>query len=367
MTDLLRVKRLTAQLLAAPADSVLTVAAHFGAMQGQDLGAVLWALGQRARSSGKPATVTTVRDSFNRGEVVRGWPMRGTLHAVPAADLGWMLSLTTERLMRGAASRRAGLGLDEQTLDRARSLAIDLLGGGHGATRAEFLEHLERNGISTESSRGYHIIWSLSQTGVLCWGPFRAAEQELRLMDEWITNPTVLDRDDALCEFFSRYINGHGPATLSDFAAWTGLTMGDCRTAVRLATERGRVHPFLHNNESYFVAELTEPGIETTGPRLIPLAGFDEYYLGYRARDAVIHPDHAQRVVPGNNGMFKPVLLQDGVAIGTWKRKATSRGLLIEVSPFEPMPKRQLQHDLELVFQPFADFWETPLRSVTTE
>ena len=34
------------------------------------------------------------------------------LHLVAAADLGWMLSLTTERLVRGAATRRASLGLD---------------------------------------------------------------------------------------------------------------------------------------------------------------------------------------------------------------------------------------------------------------
>ncbi|MGH3775339.1 MAG: DNA glycosylase AlkZ-like family protein [Pseudonocardiaceae bacterium] len=36
------------------------------------------------------------------------------------------------------------------------------------------------------------------------------------------------------------------------------------------------------------------------------LPGFDEYMLGYQDRGAALPAEFAQRVVPGNNGMFQP-------------------------------------------------------------
>ncbi len=66
------------------------------------------------------------------------------------------------------------------------------------------------------------------------------------------------------------------------------------------------------------------------------LPGFDEMVLGYADRTATIPPDHAERIVPGNNGVFRPTVLVDGVAVGTWRRKRDA----IEVEPFSPLSAR---------------------------
>ena len=41
---------------------------------------------------------------------------------------------------------------------------------------------------------------------------------------------------------------------------------------------------------------------------------------GYRDRSAVLDPRHADRIVPGGNGVFHPTLVLDGKVVGTWRR-----------------------------------------------
>ena len=94
-------KRLTALRLTAlgidspsAADPAAAVRHQF-AMQSQDYAGALWSIGLRTPG----ATVADVEASQASGAIVRSWPMRGTLHFVDARDLGWMLSLTGERMV----------------------------------------------------------------------------------------------------------------------------------------------------------------------------------------------------------------------------------------------------------------------------
>ena len=55
------------------------------------------------------------------------------------------------------------------------------------------------------------------------------------LLDEWVPDPRVLERDEALGELALRFVRSHGPVTRQDLARWTGLTAGDARRAITLA------------------------------------------------------------------------------------------------------------------------------------
>ncbi len=347
--------------------SIRDAVSHLTAIQAQDLPAALWAIGVRTQDS---ATVSDVRESFNRAEIVRGWPMRGTLHAVAAIDLGWMLDISTERLVRGAATRQKQLGLSEETLTASRRVAEKLLEGGGRATRSEFLQRLNSDGISTDGQRGYHIIWYLSQTGTICWGPFRGAEQELILTDEWIKHPRSMDQDEALCEFATRYITGHGPVTFDDFISWTGMTKTQARRGIAEAAATGQIEQRIFNSEPMLIPTESVVDPPASAHDYTVLTGFDEYYLGYRSRDAVVAPEYFQQIVPGNNGIFKPVLLRQGEVIATWRKKtSTSKknpGMRIELIPLRSEDKGLLITDDAYLsgFENFAAFWETPLISV---
>jgi hypothetical protein len=209
--DLLRM-RLASQLLTPHGSSrtIAGVARHMLAVQGQDPVAALWALGVRLPG----AVVGEVRESQRRGDVVRSWPMRGTIHLVPAEDIGWMQQLLNPRVLNDAVRRREMLDLPLETLERMRQIALDRLAGGGQLTRAELIECFTENGIVMRTGWSYHAVWCLCQTGTLVFGPpVGTREAALVLADEWIARPRRLEGDDALAELAARYLAGHGPAT----------------------------------------------------------------------------------------------------------------------------------------------------------
>ena len=61
------------------------------------------------------------------------------------------------------------------------------------------------------------------------------------------------------------------------------------------------------------------------------LGPFDPYLLGYAKRELGVSADLVRRVHPGG-GMILPTILSDGVMIGTWTRRRTSRGVKISVT-----------------------------------
>lgn len=325
--------RLASQLIEGDvgALSVAAVVHRLLAMQAQDFGQALWAVGLRSPGT----TRTDVLAALDRGDIVRSWPMRGTLFFTRAADLRWMLALTAERTLASFASRRRQLELDQATLDKARDVAEQLLPGKRHLGRADILHAFDDAGISTAGQRGYHIIWYLAQSGVVCWGPTHRTQQALVLLDEWVPEASRLQRDEALGEFVHRYFAGHGPATLKDFAWWSKLTIADSKRG--LAAARDRLTEVEYDGGSYWIASSAVEGLDggegTAGGRTLAgedglhlLPGFDEYIIGYQDRTPVLAPEHAHQVVPGKNGIFRPTIISAGQAIGTWRRAKPGAG-----------------------------------------
>ncbi|MDJ0337000.1 winged helix DNA-binding domain-containing protein [Cryobacterium sp. PH31-O1] len=327
--------RLHAQGLAGdPLPSAVAVAERMLAVQAQDYQAGQWALG--VRSPG--ATLADVQAAVSAGEIVRSWPMRGTLHFVPAGELGWMQGLTTPRLLAKTRTINERLGLDLPVLERAREAAITALTGQKQLSRAEFMTMLQASALPTEGQRGYHTIAHLALTGTLCWGRQVGTQQGLVLLDEWVPTPRRLERDEALGEFVYRYFLGHGPATLVDFAWWSQLTVADAKTG--LAVARRRLTEVQVDGAAHFLAaETADAAVVATGRRqhtpVLALPGFDEYLLGYRDRSHVIAAADLTRVVPGLNGIFLPLVVTDGRIVGTWRKKIATSGLTAAATLFE--------------------------------
>jgi hypothetical protein len=95
--------------------------------------------------------------------------MRGTLHFVAAADVRWILMLTSPKNIAGSANRRANLGLDDKALARCREIFIKILQGGKQKSRDEMYAALENAGIATQGQRGYHVLWNSALHGLICF------------------------------------------------------------------------------------------------------------------------------------------------------------------------------------------------------
>ena len=337
--------RLSAQWIARPRRGASTadVVRHLTAMQAQDFSGVKWSVGLRARG----ITDADVERALANGEIVRSWPMRGTLHLVAPEDLGWMLALTTPRLMRGIVKRRADLGLDDAIVERAREISVEHLSGGRVLSREAIQTLWNEHGVETTGQRGYHLLWSLSQTGTLVFGPVQGKQHTFTLLDEWVPEPRRLEGDDALGEWAQRYFTSHGPATVNDFAWWASLTLTEARRGLAVAD----LDELEVDGTTYYLAHGLEPA-----PRSVHLLpGFDEFILGYQDRSAALAPEHFATIVPGNNGMFQPTIVVDGEVVGTWKRTPRAKRVDLELRPFEAAP------DVERARAAYATFIGIPV------
>ncbi|HEY5514636.1 MAG TPA: winged helix DNA-binding domain-containing protein [Pengzhenrongella sp.] len=326
--------RLVAQRVVPSLATPRDVVGHLTAVQAQDDVGAITSIALRTARRDRAEVVA----AYDAGEIVRSWPMRGTLHTVLARDLAWMLPLMTPRPRAAAAKRRPQLGLGEDDVLRAGELAVAALAGTGGRTRAELLAVWDQAGLAPKGGRGYHLIVELAQRGVLCLGPLRGTDQLFVLLAEWVRNPRVLERDEALAELALHYFRGHGPATVADLSRWSGLAAVDVRAGVE--SVRDQLAKLTVDRTTYLLDPATPALLDAhraAARDVLLLPGFDELILGYADRSMTLAPEHADRIVPGGNGVFRPTVLVDGQVVGTWRRVGTGSERRLETVPFVPL------------------------------
>ena len=322
-------ERLVAQRLAPVAATATPaeVVRHSLAMQAQDFPGAKWSVGLRSPGS----TDASIEQSIADREFVRSWPVRGTLHFVAGEDLGWMLALTGERMIRSAAGRHRQLELDDTDFALATDLATAALSGGVVMRRDTLIATIEAGGLSLSGQRAAHVLLYLAARGLTVFGPVDGKQQTFTLLDEWVPSPRVLDHDESLGEFALRYFTSHGPATIRDFAWWSSLTLTDARRGLAIALESGT----LEQRSVADVAYIGPASTPSSASGVLALPGFDEYLLGYSDRSAPLAAEHFDRIVPGGNGMFLPTIVVDGEVVGTWRRTIAAKTVTIEPLPFD--------------------------------
>lgn len=298
---------------------------RLGAMQAQDYSGALWSIGLRLPG----ITRTDVEQAIIDRTIVRTWPMRGTLHFVPAADMRWMLRLMTQKVITSSASRHRHLELDEASFIQSEKIITKALEKDKILTRKELFTVLEQNGVSTAGQRGIHVIGWLCMKGTLCFGPHKEKQPTFVLLEDWITHHNNPEKDEALKILVERYFTSHGPATLKDFCGWTGLTIAEAKVGLDLAASV--LQKMTIEGKDYWMSRNAQP-VKSTQSFLLP--GFDEFMLGYKDRSAALPSEYANKICPGNNGMFMPTMVIDGQVGGTWKSIRKTKSLSIEFKPF---------------------------------
>jgi hypothetical protein len=132
------------------------------------------------------------------------------------------------------------------------------------------------------------------------------------LVRDWLGGAKPVPRERALAELTRRYLAGHGPADDRDLARWAGLPLRDARAGL------GTIAAELDTRADGLIDLKGRPPVEAIpSPRL--LGPFDPLLLGWKSRDAILgERDHL--VVGG--GMFRPIALVRGRAVGTWRLNA---------------------------------------------
>lgn len=303
-----------------------------GAVQAQDYLGSLWAIGSRLKRSKQTDLEKVIREK----QIVRTWPMRGTLHFVAPEDAKWMLQLLTPRVIARAASEYRRSGLDKTIFSKSKDVLIKALQGGKQLSRKAMYDTLEKAKISTAGLRGLHILGVLAQEGLICFGPRIDKQPSFVLLDEWIPNGRLLQGDEALAELTERYFTGHGPATIQDFAWWSGLTIAEAKKGLE-SVKKVFVEEKI-NGQSFWLKEDLLLKTKTPGIYLLP--AFDEFLVGYKDRSAALEDLHLRKVFTVN-GIFNPVVLINGKIAAIWKRSFTKKEVVIQLEPFQSFTPSQ--------------------------
>lgn len=347
----LRNQCITHTELSDPAD----VVRWLGAVQSQEYEAAKWGLGLRMPGG---STDADVERAFSDGDILRTHVMRPTWHFVTPADIRWLLELTAPRVHRAASPYRRHLELDAPTLVRATRLMERALRDGQHLTRRELGERLRRAGVAAEGERLGQMAMYAELEGVICSGPRRGRQSTYALVSERAPDPVRLTRDEALATLSRRYFASHGPATVRDFAWWSGLTMADGRRGLEMNNGR---RDDIEGRTYWTLGDESARPSRRQAAHLLPI--YDEYLVSYRDRDAVPHGPSVIARGSREAVNFRHALIIDGHVTGTWRTTRTSKAVRVDVISLRRL-STSASRALTRAVQRFERFVDVPIELV---
>lgn len=323
------------------------VVSWMGAMQAQDYQMAKWAVGIRLQGS----TDKLVESYLNEGKILRTHLLRPTWHLVSAEDIYWILELTAPHIKPSMRARHRELGLTEKIVTHTKSVVEKALSGGIHLTREELMEKLQDAKLITDRAQVTHLMMICELDQLICSGTSKGKKQTYSLLEERVTKPQPLSREEALAKLAERYFLSHGPATVQDFTWWSGLPVKDARNALEMV-KQNFVSEVI-DGQTYWLADH---GIslsnEENSVHLLP--AYDEFIISYRDRSATILAENNKKAI-SENGFFRPVVVVNGETIGTWKRIQKKEITLIEPVYFQPVAKT-IQKQIERESLKYGEF-----------
>ena len=284
----------------------------FGAVQAQEYSPAKWGVAQRTVG----ATDADVEKEVSDGFILRTHVLRPTWHFVAPSDIRWMLELTAPRVKAAMASYDKKLEIDATVLKRSRAVLTKSLRDGKQLTRAELAKELTKARVRADGTqRLAHLVMHAELDGLICSGARRGKQFTYALLDERVPPTKAMERDAALAELASRYFNTRGPATIDDFAWWSGLAKADARRAIE-ATGLALEHATIGGRGYWFPRNAATATRESPIARLLPI--YDEYFIGLKDRAAMQARLQKAKREPFSALTLRHVVTIDGQVVGGW-------------------------------------------------
>jgi hypothetical protein len=203
---------------------------------------------------------------------------------------------------------------------------------GRQLTRDELRQALEKAGINVAAAHRMSFFMLRAELdGLVCSGPRRGNQFTYMLMEERAPNAKSLPRDEAVVELTQRYFSSHGPATLKDFAWWSGLTVKDAKQGL---AELGQAFDSMKvdGKEFWFGAPLTMRRDVSESAHFLPV--LDEYVVAYRD----VSPTYdAAHFVAAKNRNFASSFVIGGRVLGEWTQMVQDNKVSITLKPFSKL------------------------------
>ncbi len=325
--NIANLRLISQQIMRSKFESAKDIVAWMGAMQAQDFNMAKWAIGLRL----KKVTEKDIDAAINSAEIIRTHVLRPTWHFVAAGDIYWMVQLTAPRIIASMKGRNKQLELTDKIYKKSFTVIGKVLRDDNHLTRKELVSELNKAKIATNENRSSHILFHAELEGIICSGKMKGRQTTYALLEERIPKPKPLKKEEALFKLAKKYFESHCPATLPDFVWWSGLTATDARLALALISDEF-ISEKIDTQEYWFPRSFSIPKKFKKSVFLLP--AFDEFLISYKDRSAAIILDHQKKAF-SNNGIFWPVIVANGHAVGIWKKEIKKNKLLIEANFFD--------------------------------
>ena len=315
------------------ADNPIAAVDNMLALQAQLPSSIPWAINLRV----KQPSVSAIDDAFESAELVRSWPMRGTIHVTSAKDHHWLRQVLRHRYRTWMRSIEEE-GLSRARIEEAAQIAYSCIASSGPRSREELCVAWEEEGIRTGTRpqreaalragerRTFldrrNLFLALHIEGFLVGGPKRGnsflfCDARPLPVAEGVAQGEG-NHEAALAELARRYAWGHGPVSVEDFSRWTSLTKRESRAALERAVRlTGSERPIVLGESGYQRADLdsllSRCGNEAR--TLFSCPSFDEIHVGYADRSSMASTEAERAICPAKNGMFRPIVIKDGRVI----------------------------------------------------
>ncbi|MDL2283447.1 winged helix DNA-binding domain-containing protein [Odoribacter sp. OttesenSCG-928-G04] len=308
------------------------IVSWMGAMQSQSLDLAKWAIGTRLENK----TMKDIDEALGCGQVIRTHILRPTWHFVSAEDIHWMFDLSSPRLRPIYQSYARMQQVDEKVIYRMIPRLEKMLQGGKHFTKQEITECFASQGIHLELDVLNQVLQYAEMEGLLVNGALRGKQQTFTLLTELAPRTVTLCKEEALERLARKFFNSHAPASINDFAWWSGLSLTECKQAIGLVKD-DFICERINGRDFWMRNDTQTPPVNENSALLLP--PFDEFVVSYKDRSELIDKEHYGKVMT-KNGLFSPTVMLNGEIIGSWK-KATLKGKTkIELSFFEKTAKK---------------------------
>ncbi|KUJ61144.1 hypothetical protein AR687_14525 [Flavobacteriaceae bacterium CRH] len=299
---------------------------HMGAMQAQDYAMAKWAIGSRC-----DANEIEIEEAVNTAKIIRTHILRPTWHFVSSEDIYWMLDVSGPQVQKMTISSARQYGYDIKKLEQTNSKIEKLLAGNNHLTREEIMRELDIKKSSSQDFLGAAIMMHAELGGLVCNGKMKGKQITYALLEERVKRPkNKLTKEEGLAKLAKRYFESHSPATLLDFSWWSGFSPTICALTIN-AIKLQLSFTEIENKTYYYVNQTFIDNNLNKHIHFLP--AFDEILISYKTREASILLEHQSKAFT-NNGIFKPIILEDGKVIGTWKRTIKKDHAKIETQFF---------------------------------
>lgn len=337
----IQIRMLNQQLLFPLYQKPQNIVAWQGAMQAQDYNYFRWAIGIRQRIP----QIAQLQAAFAKAELLRLHLLRCTVQVVSQKDIGWLLPLCKERNLRTLQSwhKSINISFSESHFEEITRAMQELLAGGKSLPKRAIAEELTSLGFLLDDRLLTSLLVRSEIEGLLCSGVMQGREATWALLSERVPTICSLTPNEALKQLAIKYFRSHSPASLDDFAWWSGLSKTQCKKALTLIANE--VEEIKVEEETMYLYHNTLD-CPDYARKVLLLPPYDEYLIGYKSRWVALEKKHTAKA-HNNFGIFKPVILHEGRVVGNWKASIGKQAsnLLTELFAEKSKVKQQSLQD----------------------